>query len=119
MKLKQGDIYWTDFGDDPTCSEPAFKRPCVVIQNNVFNESTINTVVVVPLTSNLIRASAMGNVLLNKGEANLSKKSVINISQIMTVNKSDLYKKIGTLTKQRIDELIDGIKLLINPLDLD
>ena len=115
MTIKQGDIYWADLAA-PRGSEPGYRRPYVVIQNNVFNASRINTVVVCPVTSNLKRAQAPGNVMLNKGEANLEKKSVVNISQIVTVNKSDLSEKIGSLSPEKTAEIIDGIRLLIDPL---
>ena len=84
----------------------------IVVQNNVFNTSRINTIVVCSLTSNLKRAKAPGNVLLDKGEANLPKKSVINITQICTVNKTDLIEKIGQVSEKRIQQFLDGIKLL-------
>ncbi len=87
----------------------------MVIQNNVFNESKINTVVVCALTSNLKRANAPGNVLLKKGEGNLPKDSVVNITQIITVNKSDLVEKIGTLSSSIIKQIFEGIKLLAEP----
>lgn len=87
----------------------------MVIQNNVFNESRINTVVVCALTSNLQRANAPGNVLLKKGEGNLPKDSVVNISQIITVNKSDLAEKIGTLPTLKVKQVIEGIRLLTEP----
>ena len=89
MKIIQGDIYWVVLGA-PKGSEPGFSHPFVVLQNNVFNTSRINTVVVCALTTNLRRSQAPGNVTLDKGEANLNKKSVVNISQIVTINKSDL-----------------------------
>ena len=117
MNIKQGDIFWVDFGD-PTGSEPAYKRPCVVIQNNIFNESRINTVVVSVLTSNLKRANAPGNVLLKKGEGSLKKDSVVNISQIMTVGKADLAKKIGSLPFAKTKQVIKGIQLLIKPREI-
>ena len=118
MVINQGDIFWIDL-DDPSGSEPGYRHPHIVIQNNLFNRSRINTVVVCALTSNLKRASAPGNVLLNKGEANLPKKSVINISQIFTVNKSDLLEKIGSLTRERFSEVYEGIKLLAEPREVD
>jgi len=118
MVINQGDIFWIDF-DDPSGSEPGYRHPHVVIQNNLFNRSLINTVVVCALTSNLKRANAPGNVLLNKGEANLPKKSVINISQIFTVNKSDLSEKIGSLTRERFSQVYEGIKLLAEPREVD
>jgi mRNA interferase MazF len=100
----------------PKGSEPGYRHPHVVIQNDVFNASSSDTVVVCALTTNLKRAQAPGNVTLNKGEANLAKKSVVNISQVVTVNKSDLKDKIGSLSPKRTTEIIDGIKLLVEPL---
>ncbi|MDZ7666994.1 MAG: type II toxin-antitoxin system PemK/MazF family toxin [Desulfotignum sp.] len=98
MVIDQGDIFWIDFSP-PDGSEPGFRHPHLVIQNNLFNRSRINTVVVCTLTSNMKRAGAPGNIVLSKGEANLPKKSVVNITQIFTVNKSDLSEKIGTVSK--------------------
>ena len=115
MTIKQGDIYWADLAA-PRGSEPGYRHPYVVIQNNVFNASRIHTVVVCALTSNLRRAQAPGNVTLKKGEVNLVKSSVVNISQIITVNKSDLTEKIGSLSAEKTIKIIDGIKLLIEPL---
>ncbi len=118
MVIKQGDIFWIDL-DEPSGSEPGYPHPCVVIQNNVFNLSRIKTVVICLLTSNLKRAESPGNVLLKKGEANLPKPSVINISQIFTVNKSDLIEKIGTLSAERVNQMLDGVNLLIEPYDIE
>jgi len=114
--INQGDIFWIDLGD-PLGSEPAYHHPHVVVQNNVFNRSRINTVVVCALTSNLKRAAAPGNVLLEPGEANLPKQSVINISQVFTVDKAQLDEKIGTLSNRRVREILDGITLLLEPRD--
>src|SRR3990170_8057137 len=108
MVIRQGDIYWVDLGM-PSGSEPGYRHPHVVIQNNLFNQSKINTVVVCALTSNLKRAGAPGNVLLAKGEANLKRASVVNVSQIVTVDKSDLTETIGTLSPSRVDQITDGI----------
>jgi mRNA interferase MazF len=103
---------------EPTGSEPAFRHPHVVIQNNIFNTSLISTVVVCSITSNIARANSPGNVLLKKGEANLPKKSVVNISQIYTVNKTDLIERIGVLSPQKIDRVIEGVKLLVEKRSL-
>jgi mRNA interferase MazF len=118
MVINQGDIFWIDL-KKPMGSEPGYRHPHVIIQNNLFNRSRINTVVVCVLTSNLKRAKAPGNVLLNKGEANLTKKSVVNISQIYTVNKSDLSEKIGFLSWERLNQVLEGIKLLTEPREVD
>ena len=117
MVIKQGDIFWVGLGP-PSGSAPGFMHPHVVIQNNIFNRSKINTVVICALTSNLKRAKAPGNILLSKGEANLKKNSVVNISQIITVDKSDLIKKIGSLSPPRIEQIIEGVKLLVEPREL-
>lgn len=118
MVIDQGDVYWIDL-PEPSGSAPGFLRPYVVIQNNVFNRSRINTVVVCALTSNLKRAEAPGNVLLEKGEANLPKQSVVNVSQLFTVDKRDLEEKIGTLSSQRVWQMLDGIRLLTEPRDVE
>jgi len=117
MVIEQGEIYWVDLGE-PTGSGPGYKHPHVVIQNNLFNASKINTVVMCSLTSNLKRGLSPGNVGLKKGEANLPKKSVVNITQIYTVNKTDLSEKIGKLNDERVKEILSGIQLLTEPRDL-
>lgn len=117
MNIRQGDIFWVDLGS-PRGSEPGYRHPYVVIQNNVFNQSKINTTAVCALTSNLKRARAPGNVFLQKGEGNIKKDSVVNISQIITVDKSDLVEKIGSISPSRITEIIEGIRLLIEPREI-
>jgi mRNA interferase MazF len=116
--INQGDVYWVDMGD-PAGSGPALLHPHVVVQNNVFNRSRIQTVVVCALTSNLKRASAPGNILLEPREANLPKQSVVNISQIFTVDKADLGEYIGALSRKRLYQILDGIRLVIEPRDID
>jgi mRNA interferase MazF len=117
MGIEQGEIYWIDLGE-PSGSEPGNRHPHIVIQNNLFNASKIKTVVVCALTSNIKRAQAPGNVLLNQGEANLPKKSVVNISQIYTVNKNDLAEKIGKVSEKKFNEIYEGIKLLTGPREV-
>ena len=113
MVINQGDVYWIDF-DEPSGSEPGYRHPHIVIQNNIFNRSRINTVVVCSLTSNLKRSKSPGNVTLKKGEANLPKKCVINITQIKSVDKASIKEKIGTLAKRRLDEVHEGLKLVMS-----
>ncbi len=117
MVIQQGEIYWIDLGD-PVGSSPGYKHPHVVIQNNVFNQSRINTVVVCVITSNLKRAKAPGNVLLNEGEGNLPRQGVVNVSQIFTVDKSELEEKIGKLSSKRVNEILAGVQLVLEPRDL-
>jgi len=114
MVIRQGDIFWLNL-DEPAGSEPGYRHPFVVIQNDAFNKSRISTMVVCALTSNLKLSSAPGNVLLNKGEGNLPKSSVVNISQVMTVEKRDLKEKTGQLSKKRIEEIVGGFEFLLKP----
>ena len=118
MVINQGDVFWIDLGE-PTESEPGYRHPHVVIQNNVFNRSRINTVVVCALTSNIKRADSPGNVMIEKGEANLPKRSVVNVTQIFTVNKRDLVEKIGFLSRKRVNQILEGIRLVVDPRDLE
>lgn len=117
MVIHQGDIFWVNL-PKPSGSGPGYKHPHVVIQNNVFNHSRINTVVVCALTSNIKLGQAPGNVTLSKREANLPKRSVINISQIVTIDKSCLVKKIGSLSNKRLQQVLAGIHLLIEPYEI-
>lgn len=118
MVIRQGDIYWIDLGE-PIGSEPGYIRPYVVIQNDLFNGSQIKTVIVCALTSNLRRAKAMGNVLLELGEANLDRQSVVNVSQIFTVDKALLTEKIGRLSKERVRQILAGLAMVTEPREID
>ena len=114
-EIRQGQVYWLDFGTSAG-SAPAERHPCVVVQNDVFNRSTIATSVVCLITSNLGRANAPGNVLLKKGEAKLPKASVVNVSQILTVDKAELVECIGTLSDTAAGAIRDGLHLLFDRL---
>lgn len=113
--IKQGEVYWINL-PEPKKSEPGFRRPCVIVQNDTFNRSKIRTTVICILTTNLRLGKAPGNVALDEGEANLPKKSVVNVSQVLTVNKDDLLptEKIGQLSSSKISLIIEGLKLVIS-----
>jgi mRNA interferase MazF len=111
MVINQGDIYWVRL-DEPDGSEPDYAHPYVVIQENIFNHSRIPTVVVCALTSNIKQAKAPGNVLLEPNEANLLKQSVVVVSKISSVEKTQLGEYIGSLTRQRVDQILAGIRFL-------
>lgn len=118
MVINQGDIYWIEL-NEPEGSGPGYKHPHVIIQNNLFNRSQIRTVLVCPLTANLRRATAPGNVILDKKESHLPKQSVVNVSQVFTVDKSQLDEYVGTLSTKRIAEILNGIKLVMEPREPD
>jgi mRNA interferase MazF len=96
-EIRQEDVYWSD---------PADRHPCVVVQSDVFNRSRISTTVVSLITSNLSRASAPGNVALRKGDGNLPKEGVANVSQVLTVDKSELTERVGRLPANVIDVIL-------------
>lgn len=114
MVVNQGDIFWIEL-DEPGGSEPGYSHPGVVIQNNIFNQSGLNTVIVCTLTSNLKRATMPSNILLEPGEGNLPKQSVIVVSQIFTADKRQLGQYIGALSKRRVRQILESLKLLTEP----
>lgn len=109
MMINQGDLYWLRVAraDGPAVD---YAHPYVVIQEDVINHSRVNTVVVCALTSNLKRMTEPGNVLLEVGEANLLKQSVVVVSQVEAVEKTALGEYIGTLSRQRIEQILAGIR---------
>ncbi len=112
--IRQGDIYWFDAGP-PRGSTPAYHRPHVVVQNDSFNHSPIQTTLLCSVTTNLRLSSFRGNVVLAAGEANLPEQSVVNVTQMVTADKRDLTEYIGTLRPQRVRQIVDGLRLVFEP----
>lgn len=112
--INQGDIYWLDL-DEPAGSDPGFAHPHIVVQNNLLNHGRIRTVVTCMLTTNLQRAEIQGNVLLIRGEGGLSEPSVVLVSHLYTVDRSELGEYMGTVSRERIREIVAGIKFVIEP----
>ena len=112
MVIRKGSIYWVDFSQGKG-SAPLGRKPGLVIQNDILNDSKLNTVVMLAITSTMKFGELPGNVILRKGEANLPKKCVINTTQIKSVDKTSIKEKIGTLTKKRMDEVHEGLKLVL------
>ncbi len=108
----QGEIWWADL-PELTRSEPGFRRPVVVIQSDSFNRSRINTVICAVISSNLKLSEAPGNIFLNQKTSGLSKESVINISQIITIDKSFLTVKIGGLNSKIIHKIEESLKMIL------
>lgn len=114
MVIRQGDVYWLDLGAAGG-SGPALRHPHVVVQNDVFNASAIATTVVCVITPKLDRARSPGNVLLEDGEADLPKPSVVNVSQVFTVDKAELVERIGTVSTPSLRAVLEGLYLLLEP----
>ncbi|HXM44621.1 MAG TPA: type II toxin-antitoxin system PemK/MazF family toxin [Bryobacteraceae bacterium] len=111
--IRPGEVYRIDFGV-VAGSSPAERHPCVVVQNDLFNKSRIMTTGVCLITSNLARAGNPGNVLLEQGEGNLKKASVVNVSQVVTVDKSELSERVGRLPIGKVDAIRRGLHLLFD-----
>ena len=109
MQINQGDVYWLQ-PENARVPQAGYPHPYVIIQDDVINHSRINTVVVCALTSNRKRATEPGNILLEPGEANLFKQSVVVVSQVDTVEKTQLVDYIGSLSKQRVEQILAGMR---------
>jgi mRNA interferase MazF len=110
--MTRGEIWWADFGI-PFRSEPDFRRPVLVVQDDAYNRSKINTIVVVPLTTNLLLQNAPGNVFIDKGESGLSKDSVLVVSQLHAIDRNRLLEKESKVPKHILNEVENGIRLLL------
>ena len=108
-KINRGDVFWIG-PDDPRGPVPGYPHPHVVVQEDVFNHSRVTTVVVCALTSNLRRAKEPGNVLLEDGEGNLPKRSVVVVSQVSSVEKASLGERIGSLSDARVEQILAGLR---------
>jgi len=109
----RGEIWWANL-PNPSGSEPGYRRPVLIIQSDAFNRSKINTVICAVITSNMKLANSPGNVLLPKGISNLPKESVINISQIITIDKSFVLECVGTISKSFFRRVEEGIRLVFD-----
>lgn len=111
--MQRGEIWWAGL-PAPHGSEPGYRRPVLVVQQNDFNQSRISTVIAVVLTSNLRLAEAPGNVLLKTKWTTLPKDSVANVSQIITLDKSSLTECVASLPQQKMSEVDNGLRLVLN-----
>jgi mRNA interferase MazF len=110
--MYRGEIWWANL-PDPVASEPGYRRPVLIIQDDVFTQSRINTVIVVIITSNIQLAEAPGNVLLPQEASGLSRDSVANVSQIFTVDKTFLVERISSLPDYLQEELNEGLRIIL------
>ena len=110
--MKRGEVWWADL-PEPTASEPGFRRPVLVLQSDEFNRSRISTVVVAAITSNVNLAAAPGNVSLSKRSAKLGRESVVNVSQILTLDKTFLNERVGKLSAPKLREVEEGVRLVL------
>jgi mRNA interferase MazF len=111
--MTRGEIWWAAL-PVPSASDPGYRRPLLVVQSDDFNRSRIHTVVVVVISSNLRLAEAPGNVTLSSKNTGLPKKSVANVSQLITVDKSFLSERVGKISPELLKEVEAGIRLILS-----
>jgi mRNA interferase MazF len=109
----RGEIWWASL-PVPRGSEPGYRRPVVIVQSDAFNRSEISTIVVAAISSNLRLAEAPGNIFLKRRDSKLSKDSVINVSQLLTLDKKYLTEKAGQLSLRHMQELDEGLKTVLS-----
>lgn len=110
--MYRGEIWWANL-PNPVGSEPDYRRPVLIIQDDIFNQSSIRTVIVVVITSNIQLAQAPGNVLLPSQASGLPKDSVINVSQILTIDKTFLNEQIGTVPSTFQEGVDEGLRTVL------
>ena len=113
MVIKRGEIWWAELGV-PRGSDLGFRHPIIIIQSNDFNQSKLNTIIGVVITSNLRLAAMPGNVLIEKSSTSLLKDSVANVTQIVTLDKGDLLEKVGKLPDRIVQNIEDGLRLVLS-----
>jgi mRNA interferase MazF len=111
--IERGQIWWADFGE-PSGPQPGFRRPILVVQSDAFNRSRLRTVVAVVLTSNLRLVEAPGNVLVPAKTSGLPKDSVVNVSQIITVDRDFLSEPAGRIRGQLLKDVENGLRLVLS-----
>lgn len=110
--MRRGEIWWAAL-PAPSGSGPGFRRPVLIVQSNPFNDSRIATVVVAVITSNLALAEAPGNVRLGKSESGLARPSVVNVSQVITLDRKLLSKRVRPLSGDAIQRVDEGLRLVL------
>jgi mRNA interferase MazF len=110
--MKRGEIWWAALGS-PTGSGPGFRRPVVIVQANPFNQSRIATVIVAAITSNLALAEAPGNVRVSKSASGLARNSVINVSQLVTLDREVLTHRVRAVPADVMRTIDDGLRLVL------
>ena len=110
--MYRGEIWWASL-PNPIGSEPGYRRPVLIVQDNIFNQSRISTVIVVIITSNIKLSEAHGNVLLPGKATGLPKDSVANVSQVFTIDKTFLEERLGMLPEHLQEEVDEGLRTVL------
>jgi mRNA interferase MazF len=113
MVVQRGDIWWGDL-PVPTGSNPGYRRPMLIVQADRFNRSQINTVIIAVITTNTDLVNALGNVLLTTKQSGLPKNSVVNVSQLYTIDESHLIDYVDTISDSKMKQVDDGLRLVLS-----
>lgn len=113
MVIERGEIWWADL-PEPVGSSPGLQRPVLIVQSEKFNQSEISTVVIAAITKNIKLAAASGNVLVTPKQTGLPKESVVNVSQILTIDKRLLRDYVGTLSAKKMEQVDNGLRLVLS-----
>ena len=113
MVIERGEIWWSEL-PEPVGSGPGFDRAVLIIQSEFFNESSMNTVIVATITTNLELAEMPGNIRLTQRISGLPKESVVNITQLFTIDRRLLKEHVGTLASRKMDQVDSGLKFVLS-----
>jgi mRNA interferase MazF len=113
MVINRGEIWWANL-PDPTGSSPGFRRPVLIVQSDKFNHSRINTVIILIISTNLKLEKAEGNVLITAKQSGLPKDSVVNVSQLFTIDESLLDENVETLSERKMEQIDKGLRLVLS-----
>lgn len=113
MVINRGEIWWADL-PEPTGSSPGYRRPVVIIQSDIFNKTNLNTSIVALITTNLELEKMRGNVFLKKQHSGLPKDSVVNATQVFTLDKRLLLEFVGTLSERKMEQIDKGLRLVLS-----
>jgi mRNA interferase MazF len=111
--VKRGEVWWATLSP-PSGSGPGFRRPVLIIQSDPFNDSRISTAIVAVVTSNLALADAPGNVRIGKAESGLLKQSVVNVSQVLTIDRALLTDRVRSLPPATLTQVDNGLRLVLS-----
>ena len=113
MVARRGEVWWASLPEPPG-SGPGYRRPYLIVSANSFNDSRINTVIGAVITSNLRLADAPGNIRLPVRGTGLSKPSVVNVSQIITIDKTFLTERVGRVAPALLGSVDDGLRMALS-----
>jgi mRNA interferase MazF len=113
MVVERGEIWWADL-PEPKGSSPGFRRPILIIQADIFNQTNIKTVIAATITTNADLAKMLGNVSISSRSSGLPQNSVINVTQLFTVDKSLLLEYVGTLSARKMQQVDKGLRLVLS-----